>query len=111
MFHSMHDILTTCDGHNIKIWSIGNGNKIMEVYNAHNHLGSLANYCRSSGDDSKYNSGVSASAIASVKQPDLRSRITAMNWINESNESLLMVSDPHTGQYNYTLVILCSGWI
>jgi hypothetical protein len=97
----MHDILATCDGHNIKIWSINNGSKIMEVYNAHNHLGSLANYCSMSAHDSKNNSGVGGSAIASAKQAVSastsstisKSRITAMNWINESYDSLLMVSE------------------
>lgn len=75
-FHSFQDILATCDGHSIKLWSSSPGYKRVEIKNTHNYLGSLA-----------HNSYSSTEFTGSSGN----SRITAMEWINEGYDSLLMV--------------------
>lgn len=68
-FHTFNDILASSDGTNIKLLSTTTGNKLMELRNCHNHNGSLI------GNDHQLNN----------------SRITTLQWINESYDTFLMV--------------------
>lgn len=67
MFHAFENILAVSDSRKIGIWSLNNGNCIMELSNNH--------------------STDRLSSTSSSSNP----RITSMSWINESYDSLLMV--------------------
>ncbi len=77
MFHPFQDMLATSDGQSIRLWSLQNGSKLMEIRNTHNYLGSMVNT-----SIRNKNVGLSLSNY----------RITGMKWINSGYESLLLVS-------------------
>lgn len=65
MFHAYQDVLAISDGTGVDIWSLENGCKVMKIKNSPN---------------------IGASTTSST------SRITSMQWMNESTDALLMIA-------------------
>ena len=110
MFHAYHDILALSDGFSVGIWNTNTCSKIMEIKNKHTlppppTLPSGNNY--QSGDPSggvlrlgSSGSNISGTLAGNVQSrsptsevytPLSTARITAMKWINEAYDSLLML--------------------
>lgn len=93
LFHAFQDILSVSDGHKVSIWSLANGSKVLEINTKLDTLGMKAN--------SRSNTVVSTPGTGSKRTPspspivnyanNNAARITAMSWINESYDSLLMI--------------------
>lgn len=77
MFHGYKDVLAICDGLKVGLWSLENGSK----------LGSVdRKLVRNSNLTAHYNS---AEAMSSFNISPVLSRITSLQWINQSNDSLM----------------------
>ena len=81
MFHAFQDILAVSDESSVSIWSLGSSSRIMEIKNKHSVVRSEKK------DMIKRINTVEASIFTPLAEP----RITAMQWINESYNSLLML--------------------
>ena len=75
MFHAFYDILAISDGNSVGVWSLENGSKMFQV---------KANPYRAV---IPFTSAAGAAQSHSARS----ARITTMNWVNESVESLLML--------------------
>jgi hypothetical protein len=82
MFHSFQDILAVTDGYNLSIWNINSCNRVVNISNNPPLKPTLTHPTEPNA--AAYN----ISALAAVNN----SRITTMNWINESYDTLIMVS-------------------
>lgn len=92
LFHAFQDILSVTDGHKVSIWSLANGSKVLEINTKLDSLGIKT---------SRSNTVVSPPASSTKRTPspsptvsymsNNAARITAMSWINESYDSLLMI--------------------
>ena len=92
LFHAFQDILSVSDGHKVSIWSLINGSKVLEINTKLDSLGIKT---------SRSNTVVSTPVTSSKRTPspsptvsytsNNAARITAMSWINESYDSLLMI--------------------
>lgn len=110
IFHPFHELIAVANGNSVGIWSLSNCTKLVQI---HNDL--PIPFCRNSSLSSQLhrvkpralsgqfiqsqNSSTSLpSTVSGAPSPPLPpplppgSRITAMTWINESSESLLMVA-------------------
>eukprot|EP01035_Chromulina_nebulosa_P029053 gene29053-38454_t len=83
-----NDVLAVSDGYSVGIWNATSGAKIMEVSNKHSQpnriSGTLAGKVANS-------SGTTSTTTSEVYTPLATPRITAMKWINEAYDSLLML--------------------
>jgi regulator-associated protein of mTOR len=81
MFHAFQDIIAVSDDSTVSIWSLANSSRIMDVKNKHTVVRNPQK------DMVKRINTVESSLFTPLAEP----RITAMNWINESYNSLLML--------------------
>ena len=78
MFHGYKDVLAVCDGVKVGLWSLENGSK----------LGSVdRKLVRNTNLTAHY---ACADACPYVSTTPSLSRITSLNWINQSNDSLML---------------------
>jgi len=105
MFHAMLDIIAVSDGNTVGIWSLTSCSKILEVSNRHsstvqageinspnrpmssnvNISGTLSGF--PSNKSPSFSESLSSSYSSSLVTP----RITAMHWINEMYDALLLL--------------------
>jgi regulator-associated protein of mTOR len=81
MFHAFQDIIAISDESSVSIWSLSNSARIMDIHNKH-----TVNRAPQK-DMVKRITTVEPSLFTPLAEP----RITAMQWINESYNSLLML--------------------
>lgn len=81
MFHAFQDIIAVSDDSTVSIWSLANSSRIMEIKNKHTVTRNPQR------DFVKRINTVESSLFTPLSEP----RITAMNWINESYNALLML--------------------
>lgn len=88
LFHGFKDILAICDGESVGVWSLGNGSRVVTIDKNHwKSLNTTSHYCGSSS--SKANGGSDKAGSAPWTN---NARITALNWLNMSSDSLLMTA-------------------
>ena len=83
LFHTFLDILAVSDGKNVGIWNLQNGTRVMEIHQPtqpHHVLSRTYTNRQQARNDREYLDKFSQSP-----------RITAMNWINESHDALMML--------------------
>lgn len=93
MFHAFQDILVVASESNASIWSLTTHNRLIDVKNRHVVRGgdSSAPTIGTPSKNTKSNTTVVTNVDNSLFAPQSTARITAMTWINESYDSLLLL--------------------